>query len=47
MKTLVISDIHDRIHFIEKLIENVKPDFTVFLGDYFDSKDGSSKTTKR
>ena len=46
MKTLVISDSHDRIHFIEKLIENVKPDFTVFLGDYFDSKDGSSKTTR-
>jgi hypothetical protein len=42
MLTLVLSDIHNRIDFIEPLIEKVAPDFTVFLGDYFDSKHDDS-----
>jgi len=39
MKTLVIPDIHNRVGHIELLIETVRPDRTVFLGDYFDSYD--------
>lgn len=42
MKILVISDLHNRIYFVEELIDFVKPDFTVFLGDYFDSKKNDS-----
>jgi hypothetical protein len=41
MKTLVISDIHNRVgsleHWLEKACEEHKPDEVVFLGDYFDS----------
>ncbi|NJO64540.1 MAG: metallophosphoesterase [Richelia sp. RM2_1_2] len=37
MKTLVISDIHNRIYWIEALIEFINPDKVIFLGDYFDN----------
>jgi hypothetical protein len=37
MKTLIISDIHNRHHVAEHIIKNEKPDLTIFLGDYFDS----------
>ena len=37
MKTLVIGDIHNRWQWIERAIEEIKPDKTVFLGDYLDN----------
>lgn len=37
MKTLVIPDIHDRIHTVDPIIKIENPDEVVFLGDYFDS----------
>ena len=37
MKTLVIGDLHHKVKWVEKCIKEIKPDLTVFLGDYFDS----------
>lgn len=37
MRTLIISDIHNRIVEAQIIIDNVKHDNIVFLGDYFDS----------
>lgn len=36
MKYLIIPDVHNRIELVEKIIASVKPDKTIFLGDYFD-----------
>ena len=36
-KTLIIPDVHNRISLVEKIIESVKPNKTIFLGDYFDN----------
>ncbi len=36
MKYLIIPDVHNRISLVEKIIKAVKPDLTIFLGDYFD-----------
>lgn len=37
MKVLVIPDIHNQFSVAENIISREKPNFTVFLGDYFDS----------
>lgn len=37
MKTLVISDIHNHVEWIEDFLSNQKYDKVVFLGDYFDN----------
>lgn len=37
MRTLIISDIHQRIHRAQAIIESVPYDKVVLLGDYFDS----------
>lgn len=47
MKTLIIADLHNKIDWVEKCIEHVAPDLTVFLGDYFDSFDETLKCTNR
>ncbi|MCB1066725.1 MAG: metallophosphoesterase [Simkania sp.] len=47
MKTLIIADLHNKIDWVEKCIKAVKPDQTVFLGDYFDSFDETVECTKR
>lgn len=39
MKTLIISDIHGDFESAESIIAKVKPNRTLFLGDYFDSFD--------
>lgn len=39
MKTLVIADLHNKVHWVERCIKAENPDLTVFLGDYFDSFD--------
>ncbi|MCB1116272.1 MAG: metallophosphoesterase [Chlamydiia bacterium] len=39
MKTLVIADLHNKVHWVEECIEAESPDLVVFLGDYFDSFD--------
>ncbi len=36
MKKLIIPDVHNRCELVEKIIKFVKPDLTIFLGDYFD-----------
>ena len=36
MKYLILPDIHNRWEIAEKIIKSVKPDKTIFLGDYFD-----------
>lgn len=36
MKYLIIPDVHNRCEIVEKIIKSVKPDKTIFLGDYFD-----------
>src|SRR4051812_1832567 len=36
MKTLILPDVHNRHELVEKIIKSVKPDQTIFLGDYFD-----------
>ena len=35
-KTLIIPDVHNRYETVERIINSVKPDLTIFLGDYFD-----------
>jgi hypothetical protein len=41
MKTIVIGDIHGRTVW-KLIIQTEKPDFVIFMGDYFDNKDGIS-----
>lgn len=36
MKILILPDVHNRWELAEKIIAHVKPDQTIFLGDYFD-----------
>jgi hypothetical protein len=36
MKYLILPDVHNRWEKVEKIIKSVKPDKTIFLGDYFD-----------
>ena len=36
MKVLILPDLHNRQEKAEKIIATVKPDQTIFLGDYFD-----------
>jgi len=36
MKYLIIPDVHNRWEVAETIINKVKPDITIFLGDYFD-----------
>ncbi len=36
MKTIIISDIHNRHAFIEPLLSEISHDKVIFLGDYFD-----------
>ena len=35
--TLIISDIHERVEWIEECIDKIQPTNVLFLGDYFDS----------
>ena len=37
VKTLILSDIHNRSHIAEHIISSEKPDKIIFIGDYFDS----------
>ncbi len=36
MKYLIIPDVHNRCEVAENIIKKVKPNLTIFLGDYFD-----------
>ena len=36
MKTIIISDIHNRTEFIEPLLSSISHDKVIFLGDYWD-----------
>ncbi|MDN3505756.1 MAG: metallophosphoesterase [Simkaniaceae bacterium] len=45
VKTLVIADLHNKVHWVEECIEAEKPDLVVFLGDYFDSFDETLEST--
>lgn len=47
MKTLIIADLHNKVHWVEKCIEEVNPDLTVFLGDYFDSFDETPECARQ
>lgn len=44
MKYLILPDVHLRWETAEKIIKHVKPDKTVFLGDYFDDFGDSPQT---
>jgi len=46
-RTLIISDLHNRVDWVEDFIKKINPDFTVFLGDYFDSKNDSKEITAK
>lgn len=47
MKTLVIGDLHNRVDWVERCIEAVNPDLTLFLGDYFDNFNETLECTSR
>lgn len=46
MKTIIISDLHQRHNWIEKFLEKTPHDEVVFLGDYFDDFDDTPEETK-
>jgi hypothetical protein len=37
MKTIIISDVHNRVYWIENALSELQYDNVVFLGDYFDN----------
>jgi len=41
MKSLIIPDIHDEVAIVDSIVERERPDEAIFLGDYFDSFNGS------
>lgn len=43
---LVISDIHNRVDWIESCIEDLSPNFVIFLGDYFDHLNDKPENAK-
>lgn len=50
MKTIVISDLHNRVDWVEKALDSdiIKPyDNVIFLGDYFDDFHATKKDTER
>ena len=36
MKTIIVSDIHNRVDWIEPTLSLLKYDNVIFIGDYFD-----------
>jgi predicted MPP superfamily phosphohydrolase len=46
MKTLVISDLHNRVDWIEPYLSSVEYDKIIFLGDYFDDFGDTPKDIK-
>lgn len=47
MKTLVISDLHNHIDWVESCIAAELPDEVVFLGDYFDDLDDNANDASK
>jgi len=47
MKTIVISDLHNRVNWIEEYLSSVEYDKVIFLGDYFDDYDDTLIDIKR
>lgn len=43
MKTIIISDLHNRVDWIEPFLSSIKYDNVVFLGDYFDDFNDTHK----
>ena len=43
---LIIPDIHEKYNIAESIIKHVKPDKTIFLGDYFDDFDNNVDKVK-
>ena len=43
---LIIPDIHEKYDIAESIIKKVKPDKTIFLGDYFDDFDNNDQKIK-
>jgi len=46
MKTIVISDLHNRVEWVEPYLSNIEYDRVVFLGDYFDDFGDTAKDIK-
>jgi len=47
MRTIVISDLHNRVDWVEKALDKLKPyDKVIFLGDYFDDFGATKKDTE-
>jgi len=47
MKTIIISDLHNRVDWIEPFLSSVEYDKVIFLGDYFDDFNDTSRDVKR
>lgn len=47
MKTIIISDIHNRVDWIEPFLSSLKYDRVVFLGDYFDEFNDTLEDTAK
>lgn len=46
MKTIVISDLHNRVEWVEPYLSTIEYDRVVFLGDYFDDFGDTAKDIK-
>lgn len=46
MKTIIISDLHNRVEWIEPYLSTIKYDKVIFLGDYFDDFGDTAKDIK-
>jgi len=47
MKSVIISDIHNRIDVADKILRKEQPDEAIFLGDYFDQFDDTASDAER
>lgn len=47
MKTIIISDLHNRVDWVEPVLSSIQYDRVVFLGDYFDDFDDTVTDVKK
>ncbi|MDP3065791.1 MAG: metallophosphoesterase [Methanobacteriaceae archaeon] len=47
MKTIIISDLHNRVDWVEPFLSSISYDRVVFLGDYFDDFNDTEKDIKK
>jgi predicted MPP superfamily phosphohydrolase len=47
MKTIIISDLHNRVDWVESTLSSLNYDRVVFLGDYFDDFNDTLRDTEK